>query len=93
MPMPQESATVIINVTNHSNRLLFLTNKVNTQILPADNIPYSGIYITKKSNKTLEYANKILTSKNFYEYLCSKGINASGNSIRITARDINEYMF
>lgn len=70
-----------------------ITNKVNTQILPADNIPYSGIYITKKSNKTLEYANKILTSKNFYEYLCSKGINASGNSIRITARDINEYMF
>ncbi len=70
-----------------------ITNKVNTRILPADNIPYSGIYITKKSKKSLAYAEKILNSKDFYEYLCSKGINASGNSIRITAKDINEYMF
>lgn len=70
-----------------------ITNKVNTKILSADNIPYSGIYITRKCKKDLKYADKILNSKDFYEYLCSKGINASGNSIRITARDINEYMF
>ena len=70
-----------------------ITNKVNTKILSADNIPYSGIYITKKGEKSLKYAEKILNSNDFYEYLCLKGINASGNSIRITAKDINEYMF
>ena len=70
-----------------------ITNKVNTKILSADNIPYSGIYIIKKGKKSLKYAEKILNSSDFYEYLCAKGINASGNSIRITAKDINEYMF
>lgn len=70
-----------------------ITNKVNTKMLSADNIPYSGIYITKKGKKSLKYAEKILNSDDFYQYLCSKGINASGNSIRITAKDINEYMF
>lgn len=70
-----------------------ITNKVNTKILSASNIPYSGIYIIKKGRKSLKYAEKILNSNAFYEYLCSKGINASGNSIRITAKDINDYIF
>lgn len=70
-----------------------ITNKVKTKILEADNIPYSGIYITQIGSKSLKYAEKILHSDEFFEYIKEKGINASGNSLRITAKDINEYMF
>lgn len=70
-----------------------ITNEVKTRILKADNIPYSGIYITQLGNKSLEDAEKILHSRDFFEYIKEKGINASGKSLRITAKDINEYIF
>ena len=57
------------------------------------NIPYSGIYIIAIKDKTLEEADKILKSKEFFNYIEGKGINASGNSLRITSQDINEFMF
>ncbi len=70
-----------------------ITNEVKLELLSEDNIPYSGIYITKKGNKSLKEAEKILKSNKFLEYIQAKGINASGNSLRITSRDINEFMF
>ena len=80
-----------------SNQKLLLstviTDEVRTKILPASNIPYSGIYIIAIKDKTLEEAEEILKSKEFFSYIEGKGINASGNSLRITSKDINEYMF
>lgn len=70
-----------------------ITNEVKTKILPKNNIPYSGIYIIPIKDKTLEEADKILKSKEFFNYIEGKGINASGKSLRITSKDINEYMF
>lgn len=70
-----------------------ITNKVKVELLSEDNIPYSGIYITQKGNKSLKEAEKILKSNKFLEYIQAKGINASGNSLRITSQDINEFMF
>jgi len=70
-----------------------ITNEVKLEILSEDNIPYSGIYIIQKGNKSLKVAEKILKSNNFFKYIQAKGINASGNSIRITSQDINEFMF
>lgn len=70
-----------------------ITNEVKSEILSEDNIPYSGIYITQKGNKSLKEAEKILKSNKFLEYIQAKGINASGNSLRITSQDINEFMF
>ncbi|MBR3613936.1 MAG: SAM-dependent methyltransferase [Clostridia bacterium] len=82
---------------NSNNEKLLLstviTDRVKTKILPKDNIPYSGIYIIPIKDKTLKEAEEILKSKEFFEYIEGKGINASGNSLRITAKDINEYMF
>lgn len=82
--------------SNNSEKLLIstvITNEVKTKILPKDNIPYSGIYIIPKKDKSLKEAEKILQSNSFFEYIEGKGINASGNSLRITAKDICEYMF
>ena len=70
-----------------------ITNEVKTKILPKNNIPYSGIYIIPKKEKTLAEAEKILKSESFFEYIEGKGINASGKSLRITSKDICEYMF
>lgn len=70
-----------------------ITNEVKTKILPKNNVPYSGIYIIPIKDKTLEEADKILKSKEFFNYIEGKGINASGKSLRITSKDINEYMF
>lgn len=82
---------------NYNNKKLLLstviTNEVRTKILPKNNIPYSGIYIISIKDKTLEEADKILKSEEFYNYIEGKGINASGKSLRITSKDINEYMF
>lgn len=82
---------------NNNNKKLLLstviTDEVKTKILPKNNIPYSGIYIMAIKDKTLEYAEEILKSKEFFDYIKGKGINASGNSLRITSKDINEYMF
>ena len=70
-----------------------ITNEVKLEILSEDNIPQSGIYIIQKGNKSLKVAEKILKSNNFFKYIQAKGINASGNSLRITSQDINEFMF
>lgn len=82
--------------SNNNEKLLIstvITNEVKTKILPKNNIPYSGIYIIPKKDKSLEEAEKILKSKNFFEYIEGKGINASGKSLRITSKDICDYMF
>ncbi len=70
-----------------------ITNEVKTKILPKNNVPYSGIYIIPIKDKTLEEADKILKSKDFFNYIEGRGINASGKSLRITSKDINEYRF
>lgn len=71
-----------------------ITNQVNTYKIDESVIPYSGIYIISKNKyESLENAQKILESKRFFEYIKDIGINASGNSIRITSNDINNYIF
>ena len=81
---------------NSNQRKLLLstviTNQVKTKILSEKNIPYSGIYIISKGERTLEEAQRILQSDGFKDYISKIGIHASGESLRITAKDINEYM-
>lgn len=81
--------------SNYEKLLLstVITGEVKTKILPKDNIPYSGIYILATKDKSLKEAEKILKSKEFLEYIEGRGINASGKSLRITSKDINDYMF
>jgi adenine-specific DNA-methyltransferase len=70
-----------------------VTKKVKVYMLDKECIPYSGIYITSKGDLPLSKAKDILDSLSFYEYVKAIGINASGDSIRITAADINNYEF
>jgi len=70
-----------------------ITNQVRIYELSKNCIPYSGIYIIPKRDLDLEKAKDILESKEFYEYIHEIGINVSGGSLRITAKDINNFRF
>lgn len=70
-----------------------VTKEVKVYELKRECIPYSGIYVVPISNLPLSRAKEILESKDFYEYVKGVGINASGSSLRITAKDINNYEF
>ncbi|WP_339294462.1 N-6 DNA methylase [Paenibacillus sp. FSL W7-1279] len=70
-----------------------VTKQVKVYELSKECIPYSGIYITRKGKLNLEYAKNILESEDFFNYVRSIGINANGASLRITAKDINNYVF
>ena len=70
-----------------------VTNEVIVYELDKEEIPYSGVYIIPKANKTLKEAVKILKSEEFYKYLLGIGIHVSGDSIRISSKDIENYKF
>lgn len=71
-----------------------VTNRAEIYKLDKTTIPFSGIYITvKNENYTLDDAIEILQSDAFIEYVKKIGINVSGQSMRITCKDINNYMF
>lgn len=71
-----------------------LTHKANLYEVEDDCIPYSGIFITTKSDEySLNKAKKILQSKKFFDYAKNVGILADGNSIRIKVQDIKDYTF
>ena len=70
-----------------------ITNEVIVYELEKDEIPYSGVYIIPKANKSLKEAIKILKSEEFYKYLLGIGIPVSGDSIRISSKDIENYKF
>ncbi|CQR52553.1 Eco57I restriction-modification methylase domain-containing protein [Paenibacillus riograndensis] len=70
-----------------------VTNEIKVYDLPKDFIPYSGIYIVSKKRIPLLKAKEILESESFYNYVKGIGISANGNSLRITASDINNYEF
>lgn len=71
-----------------------ITKKVEVYSLGADDIPYSGIYITVCDGKSnLQDALAILQSESFLEYIMKQGLNVNGKSKRITCKDINDYQF
>ena len=72
---------------------IVVTGKMKVYELSKNVIPYSGIYIIPKSALPLIEAKKILESLDFYEYIRGVGINASGDSFRITSKDISNYYF
>lgn len=71
-----------------------ITKKVEVYELDEETVPYSGIYITvKDKNYDLNNAMQILLSSEFMEYVKTLGISVSGQSKRITCKDINNYKF
>lgn len=70
-----------------------ITKKVKVYELSEEYIPYSGIYITTKGTLPLSKAKEILESDDFFKYVQAIGVNASGNSMRILTKDINNFLF
>ncbi|WP_460321178.1 Eco57I restriction-modification methylase domain-containing protein [Paenibacillus sp. YSY-4.3] len=68
-----------------------VTNEIRCYHLGKDTIPYSGFYIVPIGEKGLSEAEAILKSKEFFNYLSSRGINANGKSIRFSVKDILNY--
>lgn len=67
-----------------------ITKEVKIYELNEETVPYSGIYITTEK-ENLREAKEILESEDFLNYVKNIGINASGESIRITSKDVNNY--
>nr|WP_295257124.1 N-6 DNA methylase [uncultured Blautia sp.] len=73
-----------------------VTDKVEVYKLSQECIPYAGMYIVEKEDNneyTLDDAIQILTSAEFRKYALRIGIPISGRSVRITSKDIENYMF
>ncbi|WP_228478960.1 Eco57I restriction-modification methylase domain-containing protein [Listeria seeligeri] len=69
------------------------SKKIKIYNIGVDGIPYSGFYITPKADINLDECSNILSSRRFSEYVHSIGTNASGESLRITVKDVENYMF
>lgn len=70
-----------------------ITKVVRVYDLDSSVVPYSGIYIISRDNASLDDAKLILQTKRFYEYLLTKGVKVSGDSIRISSKDVEEYRY
>ena len=73
-----------------------VTNDVDVYELEQECIPYAGMYIVEKEDNneyTLMDAIEILRSGEFKEYVFKVGIPISGKSVRITSKDVENYMF
>lgn len=73
-----------------------VTNDVDVYELEQECIPYAGMYIVEKEDNneyTLYEAIEILRSDEFKEYVLKVGIPISGKSVRITSKDVENYMF
>lgn len=70
-----------------------VTDNIKVYELTKEDIPYAGIYITSKNGASLNQAKQILNSNAFLEYVNNIGIQASGTSLRITPKDVNNFEF
>lgn len=79
------------------DRLLISTivsGRVKVFRLSKGTVPYGGIVISSNSQDTdLEEAKRILEADDFVQYAYSIGTSVSGNSVRITCRDVNDYLY
>lgn len=87
-----------LNGLNYSKLLMstVITNTVEVSTLSQECIPYAGMYIAVREENnqyTLEYAEEILRRDAFRQYVKSVGIPISGQSVRITSKDVEDYKF
>lgn len=81
----------------NQNKILLstvITGKIRAYLLAADEVPYSGLFITAKDHPralSLTDAMALLNSDDFLQYLVPRGISARGKSVRITADIIANY--
>ena len=62
-------------------------------LVEADEISYAGLFITPTGNIPLEVIQEKINSPAFREYASRVGVSVSGSSKRITAKDIESFVF
>ena len=70
-----------------------VTDSVHVYEISQDSVVYAGIVITCKTEDTLAKAKTVLQSREFLDYIHEIGTNVSGNSLRITAKDVSSYRY
>lgn len=71
-----------------------ISSQIHVYKLEQQCIPYGGMYIVSRNNEiSLEDGIKILKDIKFYEYAFNIGIPLNGKSVRITSKDIENYLF
>ena len=71
----------------------FVTNRPCVYLVEKGSIPYAGICIMRKGTYSLKFAEAILRSDKFMQYVKSIGVCTNSGSYRISPRDINEFRF
>ena len=71
----------------------FVTNRPCVYMVEKGHIPYAGICIMRKGIRSLKFAEAILRSDKFMQYVKSIGVCTNSGSYRISPRDINEFRF
>lgn len=72
-----------------------ISKEVVAYMLPSDCIPYAGMFVVpvdREDKLTLQDAYNILKSDDFFGYAQNIGIHINGNSVRVTSKDIENYM-
>lgn len=77
-----------------------ITKKNHIHLVSANTIPYAGLCITVKENQAnntdihrqLNLIKCILERKSFLEFLANKGTPTIGQSLRISVRNVQEYL-
>lgn len=70
-----------------------ITGKVKYYRLDKCTVPYSGMYLVPKEGYTIEQAEQVLDSEEFFRYIQEVGIHANGKTYRVSPRDIENYVF
>ena len=82
--------------TIHLKKLMVstvVTRCMKVYEVDAGTVVFAGIVIIPRAGNDLGIARRVLESREFLDYVKRIGTNVGGSSIRITARDINEFRF
>lgn len=70
-----------------------ITDEVKVHNISSNQVPYAGIFIFPTRDLSINFAEKILKSDEFLEYVYEIGVNVSGTTMRITARDVKNFEY
>ena len=74
---------------------MVITRKVVAYTADTNAVPYAGYFIKKKkeSKYNLAFAKRLLEAPEFYEYIKNTGTPTTETSYRVSAKEIENYMF
>lgn len=82
---------------NMDRRMIMMSSVISEEtrayLLDQGEIPYSGLYIIQTGEIPLEELLEALNGEAFKRYVSGVGVSVSGSSRRITARDVEDYVF